>query len=334
MQVISISKKVTAILSNEQKKGAENMGRTPTAKLVDDRLNSLMRIGESRHKAKEEVREQYRKENGGKNPPATAVIVPTIHSIQTRKVYGEHCHNFIEWCQDNGKGGKYATLERLQPFAVEYLEAKEAEGLSAYSLASMRSALAKLYGEQIDYKAPPALANNIRKSRETAKRDARFSEARNADLVTVAKATGGRRSDLAKLKKENFIELDGRLWVVFHQSKGGKDRIAPVLPKHEKAVRELLERSEGKLFEKIHDAADIHAYRREYCHDLYKLLNRDKKARKAIEREYPVRTETNIKSPYYITDTGEKFYRDYVFLCSQALGHNRLNVTVLHYLKS
>ena len=310
------------------------MAQETLEKQVDRKLNGLMRAGESRHKAKAKAREEYAKEHGGQNPSMVELVVPTIHSYKTLSVYKEHCERFARWCVENGKCGKYARLDKIEKYAVEYLETKQAQGLSPYSLASMKSALCKLYGERIEYTPPAQYTHAISRSRGVAARDRHFSEENNKKLITIARATGGRRADLAKLKPSDFKEIDGRLWVSFEQSKGGRDRMSPVLPRYAQEVREILATAEKDkpLFDKIHSAADIHSYRREYCRAMYKAIRNNKKFRENVERQYPARRETNVKSPYYIAADGSKYWRDDVHLCSQALGHNRLNTTVEHYL--
>ena len=77
---------------------------------------------------------------------------------------------------------------------------------------------------------------------------------------------------------------------------------------------------------------DVHSYRRSYAKEIYTQLARDKSFRDDILRYYPTRNE-NVKSDIYISrKTKEHFDRNSVYVVSQCLGHNRLSVSVNHYL--
>lgn len=300
-------------------------------------LNSKMRIGESRHKAKNEVREERKAQ--GKDLSAVNIRVDTIHSMNTYKTYLEHCTHFVEWCIQEKGVNKYASLNKIEKYAKEYLQYREEQGKSLYTLKAEKAALGKLYNKEIDYKFKEARTiDKITRSRQDTERQKHFSEERNKDLVNVCKATGGRREDISKLTPQNFFtDSKNNLWVRFEESKGGRDRVAPVLPQYQEAVKEFIstkERSEY-LFDKIHNAADIHAYRREYAQSLYSLVSDDKEKASQYALNYPVRDKTGYDTYYARGDKKTAFrgLKDNIYIVSQALGHNRLSVTVNHYLK-
>ncbi len=309
------------------------MGRSTLQNQIKSNLIKKTRIGESRHEAKQALREEK-----GENY-RFGMAVDTIHSIKTFDTYREHCDRFAQWCIDEKGVKKAEKLENIEKYAPEYLKAKEAEGLSLYSLKAYKSALGKLYGHEIDYKFKEHRTyDKIERSRTEAVRDKHFSVERNRDLVVICRATGGRREDIGKLTPEKFREDErGNLWVEFDQSKGGRNRIAPVLPKYEKEVREILGKSEPEkpLFDHVHGACDVHGYRREYAKELYNLVSEDKEKGREYALQYPVRYE-NVKGDTYYSHSKEhpfKGNRDDIHIVSQALGHNRLEVTVNHYLK-
>lgn len=66
--------------------------------------------------------------------------------------------------------------------------------------------------------------------------------------MVVASACGTRREDLGKIMINSFVERDGMLFVKIEGSKGGRDRIATVLPSKAQEIEELLEsmKQEGK----------------------------------------------------------------------------------------
>ncbi len=296
-----------------------------------------MRIGESRHKAKNEVREERKAQ--GKDLSAVNIRVDTIHSINTYKTYLEHCTHFVEWCINEKGVNKYASLNKIEKYAKEYLQYREEKGLSLYTLKAEKAALGKLYSKEIDYKFKEARTiDKITRSRNETGRQKHFSEERNQDLVNLCKATGGRREDISKLTPQNFFaDSKNNLWVRFEQSKGGRDRVAPVLPKYQKLIIDFINTKENNehLFDKIHNAADIHAYRREYAQELYSLVKDDKEKAQEYALNYPTRDKKGYDVYYARGDKKTAFrgFKDDIYIISQALGHNRLSVTVNHYLK-
>lgn len=313
------------------------MGRKTLTNQIQHTLTQKAKIGQSRHKAKEELRQEYASK-GLKTP--FGVATDGIHSIKTYDVYKGHCERFATWCIENKGVNKYAKLESIKQYASEYLKEREEKGLSLYSLKAERAALGKLYGEQIPYKFEKKRTyKDVTRSRGQAKRDAHFSEEKNAPLVALCRGTGGRREDIEKLTKDNFFyDKNGNMFVEFKQSKGGRDRIAPVLKNYQEQIKELLSTKEPKqlLFDKVHNGCDVHGYRREYAQELYKNVCDNKELQEAYSKQYAPRNEQNIKGNYYIAHDKERPFkglRDNIYIVSEALGHNRLDVSVNHYLK-
>ncbi len=296
-----------------------------------------MRIGESRHSAKNEAREERKAQ--GKDLSAVNVRVDTIHSYNTYRTYMEHCGHFIDWCLENKGVNKYASLNKIEKYAKEYLQYREEQGKSLYTLKAEKAALGKLYSKEIDYKFKESrTVDKITRSRNETERQKHFSEERNKDLVNIAKGTGGRREDISKLTPQNFFtDSKNNLWVRFEESKGGRDRVAPVLPQYAEQVKEFISTKEKTehLFDKIHNAADIHAYRREYAQSLYSLVADDKEKASQYALNYPTRDKKGYEVYYARGDKKTAFrgLKDDIYIVSQALGHNRLSVTVNHYLK-
>lgn len=171
-------------------------------------------------------------------------------------------------------------------------------------------------------------------------------------VVTFAKATGCRRCDLEKLTPAKFYtDRNDVMWVKIEKSKGGRDRIAPILPKYREYVEKYLVGKDRntKLFHKISHSADIHGYRGDYARELYKAVEQDKDFKDKILAKYPTRHEYKIikdketgesrtyeiQSGTYTTrgENKQTFDRDEAYICTCALGHERLEVTVTHYLK-
>lgn len=307
------------------------MGRERTDIQIIKRLDSLKRYGESRHKAKAEQRREAA-ERGERL--RFGAPVEGIFSHETYFTYRKQSLHFLEWCRDNKNIGKYTELRKLEKYANDYLNDCEEKGLSKYTIATRRAALSKLFGVEIQH-TTVTRGETITRSRLKVENDKHFSEVKNPDLVLIAKATGGRRSDLLKVKPEDFrTDENGLIWVKFRQSKGGKDRIAPILPQYQAQISELVAKSEPNkpIIPKISHAVDVHGYRRNYAQALYRTVCQDKRLQGQLLAQLPPRSENVSGDTYHAHGAKFSGKRDNIYIVSQSLGHNRLSVSVRHYL--
>ncbi len=100
--------------------------------------------------------------------------------------------------------------------------------------------------------------------------------------------------------------------------KGGKERKVPVLVGHEQAVLVVKESlaADALVFSRIPKHLDVHSYRREYAQALY--------LSHAPGRRLPS-TEGVLKRNDYDRDAAEQV--------THALGHNRIDVVLRHYIR-
>ena len=275
-----------------------------------------------------------------------------IYSVNSYKTYLKQCKQYAKWLKQEKGINKIDDINKTEQYAKEYIQKRLDDGKSIYTVKMERSALGMLYGKQIDIKLPSRTPDQITRSRKETKNDRYISrDGKYKDVFTIAIATGSRRKDISKLCVNNFREVDGKLYVYFERSKGGRDRLTPVLEKYEKDVRDIIEqaKNEGKtrLFNHIPKEIDIHGLRREYCQGLYDEIKDNKELRDEILKNYPERRELKtqkdkdgntvtkeIKSDIYKDRSGNTWKRDDIYVLSQALGHNRLDVSITHYLKS
>lgn len=275
-----------------------------------------------------------------------------IYSVNSYKTYLKQCKQYAKWLKQEKGINKIDDINKTEQYAKEYIQKRLDDGKSIYTVKMERSALGMLYGKQIDIKLPSRTPDQITRSRKETKNDRYISrDGKYKDVFTIAIATGSRRKDISKLCVNNFREVDGKLYVFFEKSKGGRDRLTPVLEKYEKDVRDIIEqaKNEGKtrLFNHIPKEIDIHGLRREYCQGLYDEIKDNKELRNEILKNYPERRELKtqkdkdgntvtkeIKSDVYKDRSGNIWKRDDIYVLSQALGHNRLDVSITHYLKS
>ncbi len=275
-----------------------------------------------------------------------------IYSVNSYKTYLKQCKQYARWLKEEKGINKIDDINKTEQYAIEYIQKRLDDGKSIYTVKMERSALGMLYGKQIDIKLPSRTPDQITRSRKETKNDRYITrDGKYKDVFTISIATGSRRKDISKLCVNNFREVDGKLYVFFEKSKGGRDRLTPVLEKYEKDVRDIIEqaKADGKtrLFNHIPKEIDVHGLRREYCQGLYDEIKDNKELRNEILKNYPERRELKtqkdkdgntvtkeIKSDVYKDRSGNIWKRDDIYVLSQALGHNRLDVSITHYLKS
>ena len=275
---------------------------------INDRLQAALRLGMSKHEAKKD-----------------GTAASGIYSKQTFKTYKQQAYIFAAWLKENRPEVK--TLEDARQYVGAWLESQVARGLSPYTLKTAASALGKVYGCNINdfgIKLPARNRENITRSRNRVKRDAGFSEAQNADLVSFLRSTGLRRAEAEGIRgtwlriDENgnaFISLDNP-----NVAKGGKYRLIPVLGDVDVVVRMCQEAGEGKVFAGgINSHCDVHSYRAEYCARAYASVARDVKTLERAER-------------YHCRGRSVVYDREALRYASRCLGHERAEIIPSHYL--
>lgn len=323
------------------------MGRSTIERQINKALFDKQGFGESRHEAKQELRNQLGEEY------RFGMTDEKIHSYVTFDTYQKACQKFGKWLVEEKGINKYAKIQECKEYAKEYIEYRlNTDKVSVWTAKTERSALGKMYGERIEVEMPKREVKEIKRSRMESKGDKLFNEERHKDLADIAKATGCRRCDMVKIRPHDFRTDDrGNLWLDIKKSKGGRDRTVPVLPQYKDRIQEIIKDAvpDKKIFGYLNKHADIHAYRGEYARALHEAVNTDRTFRADILKEYPERHEYKtykdkdgnrvtyeIKSETITTRQGKEsqtFNRDDVYCVSQALGHNRLDVTIAHYLK-
>lgn len=283
---------------------------------VLDRFDSLMATGESRHAAKLAARAAGER--------AWSVSDGRIHAFRTRKGYQAIVLRLVNWCATN-QGQRFRSLDELDAHAealvARYLTEGLATGKSAWTLKTERSAFRLFFGRR-DLAAGVALPArrrvNITRSRRLTARDAQFEATHWSELLLFLDATGLRRAEVARVHvRDVYDDAEGRLHVAV-KGKGGKWRVVRVLEDHVDAVRALIacRAPEERLFARIPSHLDIHAHRRRFAQATYSAASDSRGLPPTAGR---LRTDT--------VDVAA------VRRVSQALGHNRCDVTTTHYLR-
>lgn len=275
-----------------------------------------------------------------------------IYSYGTYNTYLKECTAYARWLAAEKDIKKTDDISKTERYVKEYLQSRLDGGVSVYTAKMERAALGMLYSKQIEFKMPVRDSKNITRSRREVEGDKHYSQdGKYKDVFTLGKATGGRRSDLLKLTVDSFVIKDGHLYVEFDKSKGGRNRLTYVREEYRQEVENIIQKAKeaGKtrILDKIPQRIDVHGLRREYCKGLYAEIKDNKELRDDILKNYPVRQEyktqknkdggsytKEIKRDYYKDREGNVYSRDDIYVCSQCLGHNRLDVSITHYLKS
>jgi len=249
-----------------------------------------------------------------------------IHSFKTRTVYQAHVVRFVRWARSIHQVKNLAQLDpRAEALATEWVQAQLAEGKSPYTLQAERAALRLFFGNRTlaqDVAIPRRTREHITRSRGPAAHDRHIQLANWQPLIRFLQATGLRRNELRALRDQDIIRDDleylDEIVVKVRNGKGGKARTVPVLPGREADVRAVLSGSdpEALVFSRIPKHLDVHSYRREYAQALYQHY--------APGRGLPP-AQGRLKPRDYDRDTAQRV--------SWALGHNRIDVVIRHYLR-
>lgn len=311
-----------------------------TEHMFTNTLKDKIAFGESKHQQKHNL-------NFGES-------TYKIYSYNTYDTYLKECLEYANWLKTEKGVSKVQNLEETEKYAKEYIQSRLDANVSVWTAKLDRSALGMLYGKRIEVEMPVRDNKSIKRSRFDSVSDAHISRTgKYKDVFDIALGTGCRRCDLVSLGTDCLVERDGLLYVQIHQSKGGRDRLSPVRQEYAEQVKNIVNQAkiEGKktVFEgiKIPNRIDVHSLRREYCKNLYEDIKDNSELRDKMLKNYPPRHEIKrnidkngnaytkpVKRDFYKDRDGNIYSRDDVYLLSQALGHNRLDVSITHYLKN
>ncbi|HEX6800644.1 MAG TPA: site-specific integrase, partial [Ktedonobacterales bacterium] len=248
-----------------------------------------------------------------------------IHAFRTRKSYQAIVLRLVKWSATTQSQG-FRSLDDLDAQAEELVSRYLADGLaagkSAWTLKTERSAFRLFFGQRnlaASVNLPPRRRTDITRSRRPATRDATFDPAHWSELLTFLNATGLRRSEVTHIHvRDVYDDAEGRLRVAV-KGKGGKWRTVPVLEEHADAVRALIagRAPEERLFSRIPSHLDIHAVRRRFAQETYRRAS----GGRPLPSQVRTRLAKGAVDPAAVRQV------------SEALGHNRLDVTTTHYLR-
>ena len=321
-----------------------------------DRLTGMQAFGESK---KEAVANGTEKEK--------------IFSFNTYKSYWKHTKYFIKYIKENHpecttlKSAKKYVNEWLQTRVDQGLSASTVQ-LEAKAMGKLYGISPD---DENYFKPPKRNRDDIKRSRGDRVRDKHFSKTNNDELIKFCKGTGLRRAELGELRGKDLVTreeieaeisqiesrpaeeltpadtkrlemlqdtrlFEGDYFTHVRNGKGGRERMSPIIGPNTEQIVERIKSTpaEEKVWQHIHQSADIHGYRAEYATIIYKA-----KARAIEEIPYDRVNKGSgrkYQSDVYICrkdEAGRKLDKVAMLVCSKALGHNRISVVADNYIR-
>ncbi|MDU5096989.1 MAG: site-specific integrase, partial [Peptostreptococcus anaerobius] len=252
--------KAFEIIDNEKKKTKKWDKRKQKNILknqIYDRLTKMLNDGMSTSR------------NNDKNDLSTTTK-NKIYSVTTYKTYKKQCYKFAEYLKENNPEIK--KIQQVKTEHVnEYLKNLTNQGLSAYSISTSKSAIAKvLRTSSTNFIATaPRTRKSIKRSRYEAKRDKHISEELERNFSKITSSTGLRKKEMEAVRGVDLKEINGKYYVKVRQGKGGKKRLALIMGKDKEETDEIInifkEAGELKIAPKLPSHYDNHHYRAVYA---------------------------------------------------------------------
>ena len=321
-----------------------------------DRLTGMQAFGESK---KEAVANGTEKEK--------------IFSFNTYKSYWKHTKYFIKYIKENHpecttlKSAKKYVNEWLQARVDQGLSAWTVQ-LEAKAMGKLYGISPD---DENYFKPPKRNREDIKRSRGDRVRDKHFSKTNNDELIKFCKGTGLRRAELGELRGKDLVTreqieaeiaqlesrpaaeltpadtkrlemlqdtrlFEGDYFTHVRNGKGGRERMSPIIGPNTEQVVERIKSTpaEEKVWQHIHQSADIHGYRAEYATIIYKAKARAieeipyDRVNRGTGRKYQSEVYTCRKD-----EAGRKLDKAAMLVCSKALGHNRIEVVANNYIR-
>lgn len=304
---------------------------------------------------------------------AAETAADKIFSYNTYKTYWKHTKYFIKWVQKaHPEVTTLKKAKKLVPEFLQMRVDQELSAWTIHTEEAALNKLYGIKPDDPErFVAPKRIRSEIKRSRVSAERDKHFSVTNNDELIKFCKGTGLRRSELAALKGKDLIpkekiedtlkkmekvedrltEVDKKFlqvlkdtmlfpdcmyFVFVRNGKGGRMRISPIVGKNADQIIERMKNTapDGKVWQYINSNADIHGYRAEYATEVYKAAARDikdipyDKINRGTGKAYQSDVYTCRKD-----ESGKKLDKKAMYVCSKALGHNRISVVADNYIR-
>lgn len=300
-----------------KKKGDVFLGRRNKSlnRQLFERLESMSRIGESKHQAKQEYR-QYCESHGIAWNPAKAT---GIFSYKTYDAYKQTSKEFARWLKENYGIKNIDQITRHH--CSEYLRERQDEYKTSWTNSKDLSAMNKLFNfglTKSEVGLNPRSYKNVVRSRLERPHDSKVNLKNYKDQVTFACGSGCRRESVLRVVPADFRrDNSGMVVAVRLVEKGGLEREATILQSYREEITRIVNNANADksrpLFSKYPNRIDNHAFRSEYAAARYVELTVGKEDLKNDYRGYDAECLQKV---------------------SHDLGHNRISVVVEHYLRN
>lgn len=237
------------------------------------RLKSQCKFGESKREAKLAAKE-YAKTHGTKYEQPRG-----IYATKTLKDYDDSCRFFMNYCLEHHRY-EIKHWDDLKQFVPEYIEGLK-DTHSAWTIHLYATGIASSFDCKVkdllpDMELPKRERQNVVRGRDLPTRGLE-ADKRYEQSIKILKATGCRRAEALRLRREDFRKNDDGTMSVFKRGKNGLERWCLVNPNYQKDVCEFLDKQpsfridgEDRLFRKADiPKSEIHSYRSDYARDLY-----------------------------------------------------------------
>lgn len=255
---------------------------------------------------------------------------PYIHSYNTYKTYAAQCDHFADWCYIND----YRFLNnKIDNMVKRYIDTLKRSNKSAWSIQTALCAISKALDRPVkswNIDLPQRKREDIKRSRLVSSGDSHINLANYTDLIMFCKCFGLRKQKELEVLQVKDIEIfentNGKqMRVQVASGKGGKARTVPFCgsdAEKEKILSWLQDKDpESLAFPHIPGRLDVHSYRADYARRLYDSVKRPIEGLDWHEC-YICRKDKK----------GERYDRKALLEVSRALGHNREDVVVNHYM--
>lgn len=250
----------------------------------------------------------------------------------------------------------HLTMFKAEKYIQEYIDVREARGLSADTLNADLSALCKIFGQKIsDYRHPPRHGVCLKDDPN------KYNTKSGEKARDVALTTGLRRRELGHLKVDDIKFIDFETVHIFSVGKGGKHNRTVLkgivaVSKLKEYIREaeekgsdfLLTKAEARVPDALHYCRAICAQNTYYA-VLQDMENDPAKRAEYIQKikdefkRYGRKLKENLDKPYRLRgynreaalSIGKPIVYDRVaamYVSLFILHHFRTDTTILHYL--
>lgn len=301
---------------------------------LNQRLNSLMRIGEKKEK----------------ETPGAADYNPNrvsgIHSLSTLDTYRSVINSFSEYCRDQGiKNISDITKETVESYMLSR------KNLSAWTNSKDLSAINKVLDTRYrpsDFGLAKRETANSVHNKGLLNQNHSSDLARNQVGIWMANCCGARRADLMRMQADHAIRNENGIIIGFHiyGSKNGKDYNVLILPSEREKMTAFVDSKIAifgencRLVENLDRNSNPHFFRHVYAQGIYESM---REAREKGEDIYCGQRDTFIDqnryeraletSKYKADMIFDKYDRFIVGEVSQMLAHFRIDTTILSYLE-